>query len=172
MLCEECQQQQSTVFLTEVRDGHGTTKHFCESCAAPFIQSLYQEIAQSGAAGNGPFPDDSIYEQLASADQRFTIDAFRFVTRAVFAASTTSGATIGHHVSGRDVAEAFRLLALSELGTAALPTLHGWGVRSTDDIGTLVFRMIEFGVLGARPEDAPEDFHSVYEFASAFPIVA
>jgi uncharacterized repeat protein (TIGR04138 family) len=47
--------------------------------------------------------------------------------------------------------------------------LNGWGLRSTADIGAVVFRMVEFGFLGARSEDSPEDFKNLYDFSAAFP---
>jgi uncharacterized repeat protein (TIGR04138 family) len=73
-------------------------------------------------------------------------------------------------VSGDDVCDAFRMLAILHYRKAALPTLQSWGIHSTDDIGALVFRMIEAGILGSRAEDKPEDFHALYDFASAFPV--
>jgi uncharacterized repeat protein (TIGR04138 family) len=175
MLCEECQLQPPTVFVTQIVDGHTTKRQFCEACAEPLLRMVDQQTAQSVETGDNSFnyfPDDSFYEQLVSGDDRFTIDAFRFVHRAVQAAFTALSVTPDHHVTGRDVAEAFRLLALREFGAAALSTLDGWGLRSTADIGAVVFRMIECGFLGARAEDSPEDFQNVYDFPAAFPTAA
>ncbi len=44
MLCEECQQQPATVFLTQIMNGHETTRHFCEACADQIVQALYQQM--------------------------------------------------------------------------------------------------------------------------------
>jgi len=143
------------------------TRTLCELCAEPVVQALQEKVMNSIAAGTAPM--GSAYERLASTDQRFTADAFRFIGRAVCAALSAADSSAGDHVSGRDVAEAFRLLALRELGTSALSTLESWGIRSPDDVGAVVFRMIEGGMFGARPEDKPEDFQSLYDFAAAFP---
>jgi uncharacterized repeat protein (TIGR04138 family) len=62
------------------------------------------------------------------------------------------------------------MLASLRYRQEALPTLQGWGIHSTDDIGAVVFLMIEARIFGARPEDSPEDFHALYEFGSAFPV--
>jgi len=113
-----------------------------------------------------PFSPDSIFEQLALADSRFKTEAYRFVLRALGKAAAHSG---GEHVSGQDVALAFRSLALEEFGKNALSTLSSWGVCTTGDIGTIVYHLIEAGRLGERPEDKIEDFHALYDFASAFP---
>jgi uncharacterized repeat protein (TIGR04138 family) len=108
---------------------------------------------------------NSLYKELVAANPRFTINACRFVHHAVHAAASITK----DHVSGREVAEAFRSLALREMGAAALSILSRWGIRSTDDIGAIVFTMVEFRVLGVRPEDSLDDFHAVYDFATAFP---
>lgn len=157
------------MFLTQIVDGHMTKRYFCEECAEPILKPLEQRTIHAIETGDNYFPDDSFYERLVLGDNRFTIDAFRFVHRAVRAAFSAQGITHSQHVTARDVAEAFRLLALSELGAAALPTLNSWGLRSTADIGAIVFRMIEFGFLGAHPEDSPADFHNGYDFSAAFP---
>lgn len=123
-------------------------------------------------APKSPFlPRDVIFERLAAADPRFTIEAYRLVDEAVFSAIKKAGASLADHVSGGDVCNAFRMLAILHFRKAALPTLHSWGIRSTDDVGALVFRMIDAGFLGSRPEDKLEDFHALYDFTTAFPVV-
>ncbi len=172
MRCDECQRRPATVFLTQIVNGHKTNRELCGSCGESVLADLEQRVARSRVAGATPLPDDAVFERLASSDQRFTADAFRFVTRAIIEAFAAPSAISGSHVSGREIAEAFRLCALREFGAAALSTLRSWGIGTTDDIGTIIFLMVEAGVVGVRPEDSPEDFHSVYEFASAFPTVA
>jgi len=113
---------------------------------------------------------DAIYEHLAASDSRFKAEAYAFVHDAVLSAIEKAGAGERVHVSGGDVCEAFRMLAILRYREAALPTLRGWGIHSTDDVGAVVYRMIEGGILGAQPEDKPEDFHALYDFASAFPV--
>jgi uncharacterized repeat protein (TIGR04138 family) len=112
------------------------------------------------------FPPDAIFERVAQADSRFKMEAYRFVAHAVRAAFASHRF---QHVSGRDVALAFRSLAVETFGNDALDTLIDWGVYTTADIGTIVFIMVQAGLLGARPEDKPEDFQAIYDFATAFP---
>jgi uncharacterized repeat protein (TIGR04138 family) len=108
--------------------------------------------------------EDGVYRKLAASDPRFTFEAYRFVREAVLSAiERKAGSGPDAHVSGRDVCDEFRMLAIHQYRTAALPTLQGWGIHSTDDIGAVVFRMIEARILGARPEDSPEDFHALYK---------
>ncbi|HEY3900545.1 MAG TPA: Minf_1886 family protein [Chthoniobacter sp.] len=120
-------------------------------------------------ASEWPQPPDSIFAELAAGQARLRAEAYRFVSRAASKALSDSLDAGTEHVSGRDIALAFRALALAEFGKEALPTLNGWGLFTTDDVGTVVYQMIEVGLLGARAEDKPEDFHAIYDFAAEFP---
>ncbi len=72
------------------------------------------------------------------------------------------------HVSGQEVLEGFRLLALQEFGPMALTVLQEWGIHRCEDIGQIVFNLIEQGVFGRSPTDAREDFRGLYDFERAF----
>ena len=172
MLCDECQQREANVFLTQIVNGNMHKKHLCEPCAGPMLQ-LTQAHAPRLAAGDfsSHSPEEDAAQYLASVDSKFPPEAYRFVMRAVRAAFPSPTA-VGGHVTGADVAEAFRQLALAEFGSGALARLAEWRITSCDDIGAIVFRMVELGIFGARPEDKPEDFHGIYDFLTAFPTSA
>ncbi len=38
-----------------------------------------------------------------------------------------------------------------------------WGVRTTDDVGTMVFNLIKVQRLSKSDRDAPEDFHDLFD---------
>jgi uncharacterized repeat protein (TIGR04138 family) len=108
---------------------------------------------------------------VCETDPRFEADAYRFLRDALDHTITSlkkpkSGA--GRHVSGRELAEGFRDLALREFGPMALLVLSRWGLRRTEDIGALVFNLVEAGVLGASENDSPDDFSGGFDFESAF----
>jgi hypothetical protein len=42
------------------------------------------------------------------------------------------------------------------------------GLDRTEDVGDLVFLMVEHGLLKKQDEDGPEDFRNVYDFEEAF----
>ena len=46
--------------------------------------------------------------------------------------------------------------------------LAAWGVRTTDDLGEIVFNMIDIGQMRKTRKDKREDFHGVYDFDEAF----
>ena len=57
------------------------------------------------------------------------------------------------HVTGRELCEGARRLALEHYGLMAMTVLALWGIRSTSDIGEIVFNLIASGDLEKTPDD-------------------
>ncbi|HET7274135.1 MAG TPA: Minf_1886 family protein [Longimicrobiaceae bacterium] len=72
------------------------------------------------------------------------------------------------HISGRELAEGCRDLALQRWGLMARSVLQYWGIRSTSDLGAIVFALVECGVLVKQDDDSLTDFEGVYDFTEAF----
>ena len=72
------------------------------------------------------------------------------------------------HVSGREVANTIREMALERFGPLARTILEHWGIHSTSDMGEIVFALVECGVLIKEPTDMREDFESLFTFEEAF----
>jgi len=53
-------------------------------------------------------------------------------------------------------------------GLLAGTVLARWGVKRTDDFGTIVYAMIDRGELRASDRDSFEDFKGVFDFAETF----
>ena len=75
---------------------------------------------------------------------------------------------VERHVSGQQLCEAARLYGLQQYGYLAPTVLATWGLRLTDDIGEIVFNMIEIGQMRKTRADKREDFRDVYGFDEAF----
>ena len=71
------------------------------------------------------------------------------------------------HVTGRELCQAAGKLALRSYGMMAQTVLDLWGIRSTSDIGEIVYNLIGSGVLDKTPSDKRSDFDDVFEFATA-----
>jgi uncharacterized repeat protein (TIGR04138 family) len=71
-------------------------------------------------------------------------------------------------VSGRELAGGVRELALERFGPIARTVLQHWGIHDTDDVGRVVFAMVEQGILIKQEEDQLEDFTDVFDFEEAF----
>jgi uncharacterized repeat protein (TIGR04138 family) len=72
------------------------------------------------------------------------------------------------HITGRELAEGCRDLALQRWGLMARSVLQYWGITSTRDLGEIVFALVELGVLVKQDEDCIESFDEVFDFADAF----
>ena len=72
------------------------------------------------------------------------------------------------HISGPELAEGCRDLALERFGVMSRLVLEHWGIRSTADIGNIVFALVELGMLLSQPSDSREDFEDVFNFDHAF----
>jgi len=59
-------------------------------------------------------------------------------------------------------------LALERFGPMARIVLEHWGICATEDVGGVVFALVEQGILIKQPEDRPEDFADVFDFEEAF----
>ena len=71
-------------------------------------------------------------------------------------------------ITGRELAEGCRDLAIEQFGPMARTVLEHWGVHSTEDMGAIVYALIDCGVLIKQETDSREDFRDVYDFEEAF----
>lgn len=62
------------------------------------------------------------------------------------------------HLSGRELLVGMVALARREFGPMAATVFREWGVRSSEDVGEIVFEFVRAGQLSARPEDTMDDF--------------
>lgn len=109
---------------------------------------------------------DGIWEQIRLREPRFHEHAYLFVLQALeFQQGRLSQR---RHLDGRELATAVRDLALEKFGVMARLVLEHWGVRSTADVGDIVFTMVDLGLLMSQPTDSRLDFVDVYEFDQAF----
>jgi uncharacterized repeat protein (TIGR04138 family) len=71
------------------------------------------------------------------------------------------------HVSGRELCEGARRLALNHYGLMAMTVLALWGIRATSDLGEIVYNLIASGDLEKTPADSRTDFDNVFGFEEA-----
>ncbi len=68
------------------------------------------------------------------------------------------------HITGQELAEGCRDLALERYGPLARSVLAFWGIRSTRDLGQVVFALVDCGILVKQPNDDVGDFEDVFDF--------
>lgn len=72
------------------------------------------------------------------------------------------------HVSGPQLLDGLKQYALKEYGPMAISVLEYWGIRSCEDIGNIVFNLVQHEVFGKTSEDRIDDFRTGYDFFDAF----
>lgn len=72
------------------------------------------------------------------------------------------------HISGPELLDGIRELALERFGLLARTVFSQWGIKATDDFGHMVFEMIEKGHMRKTDRDRLEDFFAVYDFVEVF----
>ena len=62
------------------------------------------------------------------------------------------------HVSGQELLAGAVELAREQFGPLAQTVLEEWGLKSSLDVGHVVFHLVDEGLLGREPTDRLEDF--------------
>jgi uncharacterized repeat protein (TIGR04138 family) len=113
--------------------------------------------------------------EIVRRDPRYAYEAYEFV----FAALTHTQKMLGrspredvaaeaqHHVSGPELLEGIRDLALREFGLMARTVFHRWGIEQTDDFGEIVFNLVEATLMSKTSDDSRRDFHAVFDLDRA-----
>jgi uncharacterized repeat protein (TIGR04138 family) len=109
---------------------------------------------------------DDLLTRVADGRGDFPAPAYGFVLAALERRQLRR--PVRGHISGEELAHACREFAIAEFGLTAGTVLAHWGLRRTRDIGTIVYDLIEAGLLVSQPEDRIEDFDDVFDFAEAF----
>jgi uncharacterized repeat protein (TIGR04138 family) len=102
-------------------------------------------------------------DALRAQGSRFAREAYVFVVAALGETvrqlpEERLGDPLRRHLSGQELTTGVIRIAREEFGSLAPTVFHEWGVLRTEDIGAIVFELVEAGQLSARPEDRPEDF--------------
>ncbi|HEV3118502.1 MAG TPA: Minf_1886 family protein [Gemmataceae bacterium] len=112
---------------------------------------------------------------LVERDPRYSYEAYEFV----FAALSHTQRVLGrlpvkgevpetqYHVSGRELVEGIRDLAVREFGLMARVVFRMWGITRTADFGEMVFNLVSEGLMSKTDQDSREDFHDIFDFDQA-----
>ena len=107
---------------------------------------------------------------LTDADPRYPAEAYFFLRDGLDHAVKLRKRQLGEsgHVTGQQLSEGLRHLAIKSYGPMVPTVFEYWGIRKTDDFGEMVWNLIELGVFGKTENDSREDFKDVYSFHEAF----
>ena len=109
---------------------------------------------------------DGIMDRIRMKEQRYDERAYLFVLAALEFCQQRLDER--RHITGQELAAGCRDLALERFGVMSKLVLEHWGIKSTADIGHIVFTLVELGMLLSQPNDTREDFADVFDFRQAF----
>ncbi len=120
-------------------------------------------------------PDFSeIVAQICKEDSRYDRKAYDFVrlglehTVKELRKRDSARAERSRHVSGPELLDGLRAYALEQFGPLSKTVLNTWGIQTCQDIGNIVFNLIEYNVFSKTENDRREDFADIYDFDEAF----
>ena len=105
-------------------------------------------------------------ERIFEKDPRYHPDAYEFVMHALF--YTQKKLKRRGHISAEELLNGIKDFTLEQFGPMAHTVLEHWGITSTDDLGNIVFNMVENGLLRKTEDDDIQDFRGVYDLKQVF----
>lgn len=105
--------------------------------------------------------------KLAREDGRYKTDAYLFVFEALDH-TVSKIVKEKRHVSGKELLEGVRQVAIKQFGPLTKMVFNSWGVYATDDFGEIVFNLVNKSLMGKTETDSKEDFKGIYNFDQVF----
>ena len=146
-----------------------TLAHNCPECGRPVVESVRLVMTAS--------PPQTAEQAAAVADMGarlwravkgsgYPVEAFSFVIGALRYAFRARP----DGVDARDVCQAVREYAAVRLGgtSGAIARLAEWNIRRSEDVGRIIFRMVDTGRIQASPGDSPEQFEGLFTLEDLF----
>ena len=115
-------------------------------------------------------PFENSVVSILKRDKRFDPHAYFFLKDALdFTLKRIADSNNGQprHVTGPELLAGFRDCALEQFGPMASTLMSEWSVRKCQDVGDMVFHLIEEQVFGKQDSDKKEDFSEVFDFEAA-----
>jgi len=112
--------------------------------------------------------------EIVRRDPRYAYEAYEFIFEALEHThqmldkqNVDGGESRQRHVTGAELMQGVRELALREFGLMARTVFRQWGVNCTGDFGNIVFNLIEEELMSKTPEDTLADFEDQYDLDEA-----
>jgi len=104
------------------------------------------------------------FSEILRKDNRFDPRAYDFMLQVIGEASESAKG----HVTGHELLDWFRDLALDAYGPLAYTVLTDWGVHTCEDVGDIVFNLYNAKRIGKTDSDSPADFIGGFDFREEF----
>jgi len=110
---------------------------------------------------------EKIREEIidSGVDDRYRPGAYEFVLSGLEFYQSKLGER--RHISGQELSKALLMFAHKQFGPTAMSVFNYWGVKTTGDLGCIVYNMIRIGMMGKQPGDSLDDFFDVVDIQTA-----
>jgi uncharacterized repeat protein (TIGR04138 family) len=118
-----------------------------------------------------PVEFEQVIRTIVERDPRYKREAYIFIREALEYTQKMLGKPTPEeirHVTGRDLLEGVRHYALEQYGPMVPTVLGEWGILRCEDVGQVVFNMVDANLLAKTETDSLEDFKGVYDFDETF----
>ena len=110
------------------------------------------------------FETDSFADIIAK-DDRYNPRAYALLMNVI---RVLGGDNCDRHMTGEDILDEFREMTLDQFGPLSYRVLVEWGVKSTEDVGEMIFNLAESHRIGKDEGDTAESFAGGFNFEEAF----
>ncbi len=104
------------------------------------------------------------FSDILRKDARYDARAYDFMIRVIAEASASAKG----HVTGMELLGFFRDLALDAYGPLAYTVLTDWGLTCCEDVGEIVFNLVDAKRIGKTEQDSRADFLGGFDFREEF----
>lgn len=116
---------------------------------------------------------DNTVEKIVKENPKYGKGAYYFVREALeFTIKNQTPEDIlqqtTHHISGDKLLEGIREYTLLQYGPMSMTVFDRWNIKNCEDFGHIVFKLVDYGVLGKTDKDTLADFKNGYDFYEAF----
>ena len=104
------------------------------------------------------------FADIVARDSRYDARAYALLTDVIH----YLGGESDRHMTGGDILEEFKERALDQYGPMTYTVLTEWGLACTEDIGEMMFNLVDGHRVQRDDDDTPEAFVGGYDFKEAF----
>ena len=133
---------------------------------APGAPEAPAPLEPDALAGEVSLIFESVVESIRADDDRYAVDAYQFVREALD--WQVSRMSVRRHISGAELLDGVQRLARERFGPMARTVLNHWGLVDGEDVGRIVFQLVDAGILSKTDDDRLDDFAGVVRFDDAF----
>ncbi len=107
---------------------------------------------------------------IVADDGRYPADAYHFISHAVIITASQEGRA-SRHVSALEVLRGLQVVARESFGAFAAQVLKEWNISGPEDIGIIIFQLVDAKILSSSKNDSQADFSIDFDLFAGLEIL-